>query len=327
MKSPLLFLKKWTATPVKKRVIKGKVVARAKVFQRYARIGEHTFAIGTVSYFQTKKKKNDNLNEETYLNLKRAYGEESKWNSKRVGKSMVVEGPWTKGNRYIRYYITELPDSISISTAIFRIGYADSVGPESLIVQREMARTAGEKKHFSFFDYISPISSAHAQFGGWPSGGPGSGNPLDFSDVTNSMDELNNNFDQISSQLSQTNSHLGDANVNWGDTNVQIGDANQNWSNSNTQMENANQNWSNSNTQMENANQNWGNTNVQIGNANQNWADSNVQMGNANENWAETNRQYARTNDIAEKMLDPKHMFTLQQPLLRERYLVLLLPI
>jgi len=62
---------------------------------------------------------------------------------------------------------------------------------------------------------------------------------------------------------------------------------------------------------MQNANNNWANTNTQIGNANTNWDNTNTQMQNANNNWAETNRQYARTNDIAEKMLDPKHMFTL----------------
>ncbi len=307
---PSWFLKRWTATPVKVRKESGKTVARSKVFRRYANVGGKVYSIGTVTFFQVKKNRSDKLTAETFLNLKRAYGEEERWTSNKVGDTMVVEGPWTKGNRYFRFYISEFKNSIAISTATFRLGYQDSVGPESLLIQRAMASTADEKRNFSVFNYISPISEAHAQFGGWPFGGGGTppgfnngnsgnngGNPFDMSDLTNSVDQLNNNFTQINSQLGQTNTNLANANTNWGDTNTQLG--------------NANQNWANTNTQMGNANQNWANTNTQIGNANQNWADTNTQIGNANQNWAETNRQYARTNDIAEKMLDPKHMFTL----------------
>ncbi|MCO4792210.1 MAG: hypothetical protein KC493_00755 [Bacteriovoracaceae bacterium] len=305
---PSYFLKRWTATPVKVKKEKGKTIARSKVFRRYAMVGGKVFSIGTVTFFQVKKKKTDKLTAETFLSLKSAYGEDERWTTKKIGKTMVVEGPWKKGNRYFRFYITELKESLSISTASFRLGYQDSVGPESLIIQRGMAETANKKRHFSIFNFVSPISEAQAQFGGWPFGGgsgTGSGgNPLDFSDLTTSVDQLNNNFGQINNQLTQTNTQLGNANNNWNNTNTELGNANNNWNNTNTQIGNANQNWNNTNTQIGNANTNWNNSN-------QNWANSNTQMANANQNWAETNRQYARTNDIAEKMLDPKHMFTL----------------
>ena len=301
---PAWFMKRWTATPVKERKENGKIVARSKVFRRYANVGGKVYSIGTVTFFQVKKQKGDKLTSETFLNIKEAYGEKERWITNRIGETMVIEGPWSKGNRYLRFYVTEFDKSIAISTATFRLGYQDSVGPESLLIQRGMASTANKNKNFSFLNYISPISSAHAQFGGWPFGGSGSGGSsggipsgADLSDLTSSVDQLNNNFSEINSQLAQTNSNLANANQNWANTNNQIG--------------NANQNWANTNTQIGNANQNWANTNTQIGNANQNWANTNTQIGNANQNWAETNRQYARTNDIAEKMLDPKHMFTL----------------
>jgi hypothetical protein len=294
---PDWFLKRWTATPVKERKENGKVVARSKVFRRYANVGGKVYSIGTVTFFQVKKKKGDKLSPDTFLNLKEAYGETERWTTNRIGKTMVIEGPWSKGNRYLRFYVTELDKSIAISTATFRLGYQDSVGPESLLIQRGMASTADKKKNFSVFNYISPISEAHAQFGGWPFGGGSPGGSsggipsgTDLSDLTNSVDQLNNNFTSINDQLAQTNTNLANANTNWGNTNTQIGNANNNWADTNTQLGNANQN---------------------LANANQNWADTNTQIGNANQNWAETNRQYARTNDIAEKMLDPKHMFTL----------------
>lgn len=284
---PKGFLKRWTATPLKKRVVKGKTEARSKVFRRYALVNGNVYSIGTLTYVQVKKKKGDKLTVSDFMNLKNAYGEESKWISRKVGKSMVVEGPWTKGNRYFRFYITEHQDSLSISTASYRFGYQDSVGPEALLIQRALVQSELTKKHFSFLHYISPISEAHAQFGDWLGGGggdpPGGLSGDDITELTTGIENLSDDFDTISLQLEQTNTQLGNANQNWTDTN----------------------------TQLENSNQNWTETNNQLQQFNNNYAETNNQMQQSNNNWAETNRQYARTNDIAEQMLDPKHMFTL----------------
>ena len=313
---PTNFLKKWAATPTKGTAQTG----RAKIFQRFTATGGHLYSIGSITFMQYPAK--DKLSYDDIVgDIPDAYGEKT-WTKTIRGKSLVVEGIWKKGNRYIRYDVTRGDRFHTISIFTGRIGYLDSLLPEAKLIQENLARANPKVADRSFLKNFLGIPEAQAAGlgdllgGGIGASGSGGGGVLpDLTELNQSMDSLSQSFEELNTQVQISNQNMNTANQNWNQTNQQLNDTTQvidkNWSNTNTQLDSANQNWNNTNTQLNSANQNWNNTNqvidknwsdtnTQINSANQNWNNTNNQINNANQNWSNTNKivdkNWAETN-------------------------------
>ncbi|WP_408096848.1 hypothetical protein ACJVC5_17555 [Peredibacter sp. HCB2-198] len=146
----------------------------------------------------------------------------------------------------------------------------------------------------------------------------------------------NNNLANSNVNWANTNTQIGNINNT---LNNQMNGVNANWANTNTQIGNLNNNWANTNTQIGNLNTS---INTQVGTFNQNYAETNAQLQEANKNikdfttmadkradealkesqawramtekesqeWRALAREQSdRGLVVAEKMVDPKHLF------------------
>jgi len=155
-------LQKWTATKTYTTKRNGKTIARAKVFRRFIDIGGYVYPIGRVTFNQYKKNKRDSLPADFAGKLKAAMGGVN-WQVRRNKNDWVITGDLPGANRSIRYQIIERPKSIAIAIATYRMGYADSVAPEAEMIQKAMLATSGDKKYFSWLQFLSPVQIAYGQ--------------------------------------------------------------------------------------------------------------------------------------------------------------------
>lgn len=315
---------KWMATPLNSN---DKNNSESKIFKRYVTAGVHVYEVGSVTYFKTPVQ--DELPDNMVETIEKAYGGKD-WRSYKTGNELVIEGIWEGANRFIRYQISQQDKILVVTMATLRIGYLDTINSEANYIQSTMIKWGHQgqvlkkkiKKVSAIDLLIMTIATAQAidlsgligqspgvgsNSGGLPTG-LGGMDPGELSKFSNSMDQFSQSFDSLSVQVEAANANMATSNVNWGNTNEQLEGANKNWDGTNKQLEGANKNWGDSNKQAEGANKNWSDSNKQISDFNANVDKMNSTV---DKNWNETNRQYARTNDLAEKMLDPKHMFTL----------------
>lgn len=303
-----------------------------QLLQRLIGIHGRVYPVASVSVlWQEAGAKSDRLNRPELLrNLKLGYGIDQ-WMIERDGNNDVYSAKLPDQSRMLRLYIAETKRGLMVSTATYRLGYADAVASEVAVVQAAWSKQYADKKKISLFSsMVTPAFAAGFDYGNLlDSIDPGSlvkgqgaitsvvsGSGLDANvnvnvngkvdvsgnvnaNVTGSLNQ--NQYNQIDRQLTNINTNVDRANTG-------IDKANQNWDNTNTQIDKANQNWSDTNKQVDVANQNWANTNTQVDKANANWSETNRVV---DKNWADTNKQLSRANDIAEKMSDPKHMFML----------------
>lgn len=143
--------------------------------------------------------------------------------------------------------------------------------------------------------------------------------------IGNANTNWNNTNTQIGNMNNTINTQMGNANTNWNNTNTQIGNANTNWANTNTQIGNMN---NTINTQIGAFNNNHAETNAQFEEANRNFANlTNVADKRAQEALQESQAWRAMTEKesqewrnlvkeqsdrglvVAEKMVDPNHLF------------------
>lgn len=224
---PTNFLKKWAATPTKGTAQNGRV----KIFQRFTATGGHVYSIGTITFMQYPAK--DKLSYDDIVGqIPDAYGE-NKWTKTMRGKSLVVEGIWKKGNRYIRYDVTRGERFHTISIFTGRIGYLDGLLPEAKLIQENLSRANPKVADNSFLKNFLGIPEAHAAgLGDLLSGslGDGSGGGVvlpDLSELNQSMDSLSQSFEDLNSQVQIANQNMNTANQNWGQTNQQLNDTTQ----------------------------------------------------------------------------------------------------
>ena len=92
------------------------------------------------------------------------------WNVRTQGKAHVYEALWMETMRYIKIFVSESDEAVSVSVSNFRFAYAESAYAETELIQRKLA---GENsmsaapaidRLFSYFGAIFP--DAYAQAGG-----------------------------------------------------------------------------------------------------------------------------------------------------------------
>ena len=300
------FIKSWNASPIHRNG-----TTEAKVFKKYIQIGGNVVSVGSLTYFKTINPK-EKLPKDIASQIKRAFDAKF-WSQVRKGNSLFMRGYWEGGNRVLYYHIYEDKKQTVITSSTMRPGYMDSTLPESMILQRaliEKAKNPGKKKSGFIQFILNSIPTATAGpldglFGG-NNGGSGGLDGLtsstdDISELSTSIDEFTASFEDLSVQLDRVNTNFEGANANWSETNNQIEGANNNWSETNNQIDGANNNWADTNRQLEGFNDNLAGFRDEAGKTRE----------MVDKNWSETNRQFSRANDLAAKMADPKHMFTL----------------
>ncbi|MBC7713119.1 MAG: hypothetical protein H7177_07255 [Rhizobacter sp.] len=334
-----VFKSKWSFTPLLIKT-EGESKVHTKMFKRQMWIESTPVDIAdtTFVYLENPKKDEDpKKNELSYIAqaMKKSFGKDMKVTGS--GSDYNVEGKFEKINRYIKVNLVKKDNYVLIITTFARLGLYNKLQSEIEELHETLATYNGKLSTPPKTSWYKSLFVSDAQaagldlssiFGGSNTNtGSGLGGLSynltgNFTDLTNSVNGLNNNVTKFNTSLDNTNMQMGTANTNWAGTNTQLGGFNTNWAGTNAQIGAANTNWANTNVQLGNANTNWAASNAQadklntnLAVSNQNWADTNAEAAKANATAAKfadeakgMNTNWAESNKILAQAMDPNHM-------------------
>jgi hypothetical protein len=312
-------LERWNITPKHNISYKSGGTADLQLFQRIIGMQGRVYPVASISYIRQDIKVNDRIDyRDLVAKFQLGYGVLN-WNVKNHLGSKIFSGKLPEQSRNVRISITEKHKEIIVSVATFRRGYANVVEKEIVQIQDGLSKLKAKSIAQTIFETLV-IGSAYADdldLGSILDSIPGTGMPGGSGIVLPSIDgglDMSASID-ISGEINTTvtggmDQGQFDALIDRTDALTQT--SNDAISTMNEQGDAANANWSDTNQQISIANQNAENA-IKVADkqgtaANANWAETNRVI---DKNWDNTNKQIARTNDIAEKMSDPKHMMLL----------------
>lgn len=318
-------LYRWNRSEVKK--VEG-TSASMQILERFILVGPKSYGIGTLTLTKALRDPaslativND-IKKESGFSFQRSFSYEG---------ITFAEFKWDKGNRLIRYGLSDVGDYRLISISSYRPGYANITGPESATLQVKWHHhegRGGRTTSMILFDALFP--KAHAQslpgfdmnpilnsIGG--SSGPSITTPNLTGGVTTFDQNLNVNVtgavdvggDVNINGLTEPVSELGniaDRSLNSVDQ-ISQNALNQVGQISEDTLNQADEIIDDSLSEAERiARENMDRIDQNVDDALAQ-ADRSTQM--VDKNWSETNKQFEEANRIAAKMSDPKHAFLL----------------
>jgi hypothetical protein len=237
------FSSRWGSTPLH-RVQGPEGPVEARIYERFVDSFAGSFTVGSVSYFKFPKT-SKNSPEQIAEQMRVAMGFE-KWQTRRQRNAQVYEAIWDKMHQYVRVFTTSDAKSVTLSVALFRIAYTESVAVESEMLQRELTGSLEHRMPWldqmvSWAESSAGIAKAYAD--GCP--------PCSASDPTTIASCTACEEGQLAQELKQATTAINGATSKIGDA---IGTANKLGDQASKLADRVHEDWSTTNTEIHRTN-------------------------------------------------------------------------